>query len=140
MPSEKYEAGMRIRREVLGDEYVDRATANVDDFGRDFQEYVTEMAWGSTWARGGALSKKQRSLLVLGMTAALNREHEFELHLRGALHNGCTVEELQETFLQIAAYCGAPAGVGAFRIARRVLQEEGVLDAEGLLSKDGSAS
>ena len=134
MPSEKYEAGMRVRREVLGDAYVDRATANVDDFSGDFQEFVTEMAWRSTWARGGALSKKQRSLLVLAMTAALNREHEFELHLRGAVRNGCTLDELRETFLQIAAYCGAPAGVGAFRIARRVLQEEGVLGADGATS------
>ena len=131
MASDKFEQGMALRREVLGDAYVDAALANVDDFTRDFQEYVTEMAWGATWARGGALSKKQRSLLVLAMTAALNREQEFALHVRGALRNGCTLEELRETFLQVAAYCGAPAGVSAFRTARKVLEEEGVLGQDG---------
>ncbi|MEE9277074.1 MAG: carboxymuconolactone decarboxylase family protein [Dehalococcoidia bacterium] len=125
MPSEKFDAGLKLRREVLGDEYVDRALSNVTDFNRDFQEYVTETAWGGTWARG-VLSKKQRSLNVLCMTAALNRPNEFELHFRGALRNGCTPDELRETLLQIAVYCGAPAGVEAFRIAARVLKEEGV--------------
>ena len=122
MPSEKYERGLKVRREVLGDEYVDRALANADDFSRDFQEMVTETAWG-TWARDG-LERKQRSLNVLCILAALNRPQEFELHLRGALRNGCSMDELRETFMQIAAYVGAPAGIEAFRIARRVFAEE----------------
>lgn len=122
MPSEKFERGLKVRREVLGDEYVDRALANADDFSRDFQEMVTETAW-STWARDG-LERKQRSLNVLCILAALNRPQEFELHLRGALRNGCSMDELRETFMQIAAYVGAPAGVEAFRIARRVFAED----------------
>ena len=122
MTSEQYENGMRLRREVLGDEYVDRALSNADDFSSDFQRIVTEVAWGGPWARPG-LSKKQRSLLVLAMTAALNREHEFALHFRGALRNGCTREELRETLIQVGVYCGMPAAVSGFRIARRVLEE-----------------
>ncbi len=122
MPSEKFERGLKVRREVLGDEYVDRALANADDFSRDFQEMVTETAWG-TWARDG-LERKQRSLNVLCILATLGRWQEFELHLRGALRNGCSMDELRETFMQIAAYVGAPAGVEAFRIARRVFAEE----------------
>lgn len=126
MASERFDQGLAVRREVLGDEYVDKALATMDDFGRDFQEWVTESAWG-TWARDG-LERKQRSLNVLCLLAALNRPTEFELHLRGALRNGCTVEELRETFIQIAAYAGAPAGVESFRIARRVLKEEGAIE------------
>jgi 4-carboxymuconolactone decarboxylase len=122
MASDLYDKGMQLRREVLGDEYVDRALAGSDDFSREFQQMVTENAWGAIWARPG-LSKKQRSLLNLGMLAALNRPEEFELHFRGALKNGCTVEELKETLLQIAVYCGMPAGVASFRIARKVLEE-----------------
>ncbi len=122
MASDLYDKGMKLRREVLGDEYVDRSLAGVDDFNREFQQMVTENAWGAIWARPG-LSKKQRSLLNLGMLAALNRPEEFELHFRGALKNGCTIEELKETLLQIAVYCGMPAGVSAFRVAKKVLAE-----------------
>jgi 4-carboxymuconolactone decarboxylase len=122
MASDLYDKGMKLRREVLGDDYVDRSLAGVDDFNREFQQMVTEHAWGAIWARPG-LSKKQRSLLNLGMLAALNRPEEFELHFRGALKNGCTVEELKETLLQIAVYCGMPAGVSAFRVAKKVLAE-----------------
>ncbi len=122
MASELYEKGMKIRREVLGDEYVDRALTGIDDFNREFQQMVTEHAWGGIWARPG-LAKKQRSLINLAMLAALNRSEEFELHFRGALKNGCTLDELKETLLQIAVYCGMPAGVAAFRIARKVLEE-----------------
>lgn len=121
MPSDKFERGLRVRREVLGDAYVDAAMSNLDDFSRDFQEMVTEQGW-STWARPG-LERKQRSLNVLCLLAALNRSHEFELHFRAALGNGCTREELRETLMQIAVYAGIPAGVEAFRIARRVLDE-----------------
>ena len=122
MASELYDKGMKIRREVMGDDYVDHALASVDDFNREFQQMVTEHAWGAIWTRPG-LSKKQRSLINLSMLAALNRPEEFELHFRGALKNGCTLEELKETLLQIAVYCGMPAGVSAFRIARKVLDE-----------------
>ena len=122
MPSEQYERGLEIRREVLGDEYVDRATANVDDFNRDFQTLLNEYCWGGVWAREG-LSRKQRSLNNLCMLAALGRSEEFALHFRGAIRNGCTREELRETLLQIAVYCGMPAAVESFRIARRVLAE-----------------
>jgi len=122
MTFELYDKGMKVRREVLGDEYVDRALQSVDEFTREFQQMVTEHAWGAIWSRPG-LAKKQRSLLNLAMLAALNRPEEFELHFRGALTNGCTLEELKETLLQIAVYCGMPAGVGAFRIARKVLAE-----------------
>lgn len=122
MASDLYDKGMKLRREVLGDDYVDRSLAGVDDFNREFQQMVTEHAWGAIWARPG-LSKKQRSLLNLGMLAALNRPEEFELHFRGALKNGCTIEELKETLLQIAVYCGMPAGVSAFRVARKILDE-----------------
>ena len=123
MASELYEKGMKIRREVLGDDHVDRTLASIDDFNREFQQMVTEHAWGAIWTRPG-LAKKQRSLLNLGMLAALNRPEEFEMHFRGALKNGCTLDELKETLLQIAVYCGMPAGVGAFRIARKVLAEQ----------------
>ncbi len=123
--SDMYDTGMRMRRAVLGDAYVDRATQGVDDFNAEFQRVVTEYCWGGVWGRGG-LTRKQRSLNNLCMLAALNRQHEFELHFRGALTNGCTLEELRETLLQIAIYCGIPAGVEAFRIARRVLTEEGI--------------
>jgi 4-carboxymuconolactone decarboxylase len=120
-----YSVGMQNRRKVLGDTYVDNATKNVDDFNRDFQKMVTEYCWGGIWGREG-LSHKQRSLNNLCILAALNRMHEFELHFRGAIRNGCTVDEIRETLLQIAVYAGIPAGVEVFRIGRRVLAEEGV--------------
>lgn len=122
MDRERYEKGLRARKDVLGEDYVDNALANADDFNREFQEMVTEFCWGGIWG-SDTLSKKQRSLLNLGMLAALGRSHEFELHFRGALKNGCTREELKDTLLQIAVYCGIPAGVESFRIARRVLAE-----------------
>ncbi len=125
MSSEQYQAGLEIRREVLGAEYVDEALANADEFNHDFQKIVTEYCWGGTWGRG-VLSKKQRSLNNLCMLAALNRQQEFKLHLRGALRNGCTTEELRETLIQIAIYCGIPAGVEAFRVAREVFGAEGI--------------
>ena len=117
-----YEAGLAARKAVLGEQYVDNAINNADDFNRDFQALVTEYCWGVCWGND-VLSRKQRSLLNLGMLAALGRSHEFELHFRGALTNGCTPEELRETLTQITIYCGVPAGVESFRIARRVLAE-----------------
>ncbi len=122
---ERYELGLKIRKEVLGAEYVDRALARADDFDRDFQELVTEYCWGGIWGRG-VLSKQQRSLNNLCLLSALNRPHEFKSHIRGALHNGCSLDEIKETLLQVAIYCGIPAGVEAFRLAREVLDQEGV--------------
>jgi len=123
-----YKRGMAVRRQVLGDAYVDKATANVDDFNRDFQRLVTEYCWGEVWTRS-VLTNKQRSLNNLCMIAALNRSAEFELHVRGALRNGCTPDEIRDTLIQVAIYAGIPAGVEAFRIARKVLMEEGELGA-----------
>ncbi len=123
MSSELYETGLKIRKEVLGEEYVERALASADDFNRDFQHLVTEYCWGGVWGRG-VLSKKQHSLNNLCILAALNRPHEFETHFRAALGNGCSLDELRDTLTQIAVYCGIPAGVEAFRIARKVLDEE----------------
>jgi 4-carboxymuconolactone decarboxylase len=125
MSSEQYQAGLKIRKEVLGKEYVENALGNADEFNHDFQNIVTEYCWGGTWGRG-VLDKKQRSLNNLCMLAALNRQQEFRLHFRGALRNGCSLEELRETLIQIAIYCGIPAGVEAFRNAREVLKEEGI--------------
>lgn len=129
MSRERFEAGLAVRREVLGEEYVDRALAGADSFNREFQELATEFCWGGTWARG-VLERKTRSMLNLGMLSALNRPHEFKLHFRGALTNGCTLDELKEVLLQITVYCGIPAGVEAFRLAREVLDEQGILPDE----------
>lgn len=118
--------GMAVRRRVLGDAYVDKATANADDFNRDFQRIVTEYCWGEVWTRQ-VLTDKQRSLNNLCIIATLNRAAEFEIHLRGALKNGCTPDEIRDTLIQVAVYAGIPAGVEAFRIARKVLTEEGAL-------------
>ena len=125
---ELYKKGMAMRRQVLGDAYVDKATSNVDDFNRDFQRIVTEYCWGEVWTRQ-VLTNKQRSLNNLCIIATLNRAAEFEIHVRGALRNGCTPEEIRDTLIQVAVYAGIPAGVEAFRIARKVLMEEGALDA-----------
>ena len=121
-----YEKGMAVRRQVLGDAYVDKATANIDDFNRDFQRILTEYCWGEVWTRQ-VLTNKQRSLNNLCIIATLNRAAEFEMHVRGALKNGCTLAEIRDTLIQVAVYAGIPAGVEAFRIARKVLTEEGVL-------------
>ncbi len=126
MSDELHDSGMATRRKVLGDEYVDAALANADDFSRDLQRMITEFAWGGVWSREG-LSLKQRSLNNLCMLAALNRPHELEIHLRGALNNGCTPDEIRETLLQVAIYAGFPAAVDAFRVARRVLSEAGAI-------------
>jgi 4-carboxymuconolactone decarboxylase len=126
MDQELYDKAMKVRRDVLGDAYVDKATATVDDFNREFQRIVTEYCWGEVWTRS-VLTNKQRSLNNLCMIAALNRAAEFELHVRGAIRNGCTPEEIRDTLIQVAVYAGIPAGVEAFRIARKVLQEEGQL-------------
>jgi 4-carboxymuconolactone decarboxylase len=122
MKEELYETGLRIRREVLGAEYVDKSISTADDFNRPLQELVTEYCWGAVWSRPG-LSRKMRSLLNLAMLTALNRPHEVKLHLKGALNNGCSKEEIMEVLLQAAIYCGVPAAVDSFRLAREVFNE-----------------
>ena len=122
MDKDLYEKGLRIRKEVLGEDYVNRNVNNVTDFNRHFQEMVTEYAWGGVWG-DDALEKKTRSFINLAMLAALGRGTEFELHFRGAINNGCTQDELRAVLEQVTIYCGMPAGGEAFRIARRVLDE-----------------
>jgi 4-carboxymuconolactone decarboxylase len=122
MNDELFETGLAIRREVLGAEYVDANLTMADDFNRDFQRIVTEYCWGAAWGRD-ALTRRDRSLLNLAMLGALNRPAEFKVHLRGALTNGCTREEIADTLIQLTVYAGVPAGVEAFRIARAVFAE-----------------
>lgn len=116
------QAGESVRRKVLGDSYVDRAVGNADDFTRPFQDVLNEYCWGTVWT-DDALELKQRSLLNLGMLAALGRMHEFRIHFRGAIRNGLTDVELRAALTQIAVYCGIPAGVEAFRSAQEVRAE-----------------
>lgn len=127
MRSKTYEAGLAVRRQVLGDRYVDGALARADDFSGPLQDFLTEHAWGAVWTRPG-LSLKQRSMLNLAILTAINRPGELALHLRGALHNGVTREEIREIFLHCGAYCGAPAALDAFKTAQRVFAE---IEAEG---------
>ena len=122
MSTELFEKGRKMREQILGAAYVKKAVDEADDFNRDFQRLLTEYCWGYNWNREG-LSLKQRSLLNLGILAALNRGPEFEVHFRGAIKNGVTLDELQDALIQIAVYCGMPAGVEAFRIANKVRKE-----------------
>lgn len=120
-----FDAGLSLRREVLGNEYVDRVLAIDDAFSADVQDYLTTHAWGATWARRDAdgemtLPKKTRSIMNLAMLAAMNRPHELEIHVRGAINNGVTKKEMLEIFLHVATYAGAPALIDAIRIARKV--------------------
>ena len=115
--------GMRIRREVLGDEHVDRAVDGTTDFTADFQDLITRYAWGEIWARPG-LDRRTRSCITLTALVAQGREHELALHVRAALRNGLTAAEIKEVFLQCAIYCGVPAANRAFATAQRVLDEE----------------
>lgn len=117
-----HDTGMKIRRAVVGDAYVDKSLASMDDFNRDLQGLITEYCWGAVWGRPG-LERRERSILNLGMLIALNRGSELKLHVRGALNNGITREEISEIILQTAIYCGVPAGLEATRIAREVFAE-----------------
>jgi 4-carboxymuconolactone decarboxylase len=119
---DRFERGMRVRKEVLGQDHVERSLIAVSRFSQPIQEFVTSTAWGDIWARPG-LDRRTRSLLNLALLTGLNRMHEFGVHVRGAIRNGCSEEEIQETLLQAAVYCGAPAGLEAFRVAERVLGE-----------------
>ena len=117
-----FDLGDRTRRAVLGDRHVDASMANANEFTRPVQELVTEYGWGAIWSRPG-LPRKTRSMLNLAMLTALNRPHELRVHLRGALTNGVTEDEIREVLLQTAVYCGMPAALDSFRIAREVLEE-----------------
>jgi len=118
------QAGLKVRREVLGDTYVDKALGNVNDFNRPLQDLLNEFCWGGAWTRPG-LSRRERSLINLGMLTALGKTHEVAVHTRGALNNGLTKEEIAEVFIQAAIYCGVPAAVESFRAATPVIEEEG---------------
>ncbi|MDN7227636.1 4-carboxymuconolactone decarboxylase [Planococcus sp. N064] len=122
MNKEKFEQGLEIRKSVLGAEYVEKSIQNATDFNMPMQELVTEYCWGEIWSRPG-LSRKTRSMINLAMITALNRPHELKLHVRGAINNGLTWEEIQEVFLQTAIYCGVPAAIDSFRTAKEVLDE-----------------
>ncbi|MBE0582289.1 MAG: 4-carboxymuconolactone decarboxylase [Desulfofustis sp.] len=121
MTSEKYRQGMAVRRKVLGDEYVDRAAAGATEFTRPLQDLVTENCWGEIWTRP-AIDDATRSLITLATLAALRATTELKAHVRGALRNGCSIEQIQEVLLQTAVYCGVPAGIEAFRAAREVVE------------------
>ena len=120
---ERFDSGLKTRREVLGAKYVDASMAAVDDFNREFTEMLNTYCWNDIWNRPG-LPRKTRSVLNLGMLVALNKEHELKLHIRGALNNGLTKDEIKEVFLQVAIYCGVPAAVVAFRAAKEVFAGE----------------
>ena len=122
MDKATYDKGMEIRRATLGDAYVDKALAQADDFTRDLQEMVTTYCWGEVWGREG-LDRKTRSTINIAMLAALNRPHELAAHVRGALNNGLSRDEIKEILLQVGIYCGGPAMVDSFRIARAALDE-----------------
>jgi 4-carboxymuconolactone decarboxylase len=117
-----FEKGMEIRKSVLGKEFVEKSFASADDFNRPMQELTTEYCWGAVWGREG-LPKKTRSMLNLAMLSALNRPHELKMHIKGALTNGVSKDEIREVLLQVAIYCGIPAGVDSFRIAREAFAE-----------------
>ena len=122
---ERYDAGLKTRREVLGAQYVDKAMAATDDFSKPFVELLNTYCWNDIWNRPG-LDRKTRSMLNLAMLSALGKEHELKLHLNGALNNGLSKEQIREVLLQVAIYCGVPAAVVAFRCAREVFKERGV--------------
>jgi 4-carboxymuconolactone decarboxylase len=122
MSKETFDKGLKIRKDVLGAEFVENSFKNADEFSRPMQELTTEYCWGYVWGREG-LDRKTRSLLNLAMISALNRPHELRLHVAGALRNGVTREEIREVFMQVAIYCGVPAGVDSFRAAKEVFAQ-----------------
>ena len=127
-PGRHFEEGLRVRGEVLGAEHVQRSLDGASDFSRPIQELVTEYCWGASWSRPG-LERRDRSLINLAMLTALGRSHEIAVHTRGAVANGCSKREIQETLLQATIYCGVPAGMEAFRVVEGVLDE---LEAAGV--------
>ncbi len=123
MNDEMFEKGLKIRKEVLGAEYVEKSLANADDFTSPMQRLVSEYCWGAVWGRE-ELPKKTRSMLNIAMLAVLNRSNEFKLHIRGALRNGVTKEEIREILLQVAIYAGVPAAIDSFKNAKEILENE----------------
>jgi 4-carboxymuconolactone decarboxylase len=123
--AERFAAGLKTRREVLGAEYVDKSMAAVDDFNQPFVELLNTYCWNDVWNRPG-LPRQTRSMLNLAMLSALGRTHELKLHINGALNNGLTKEQIREVFMQVAIYCGVPAAVESFRCAKEVFRERGV--------------
>src|SRR3954453_14011702 len=124
MSDETYEAGMKVRREVLGDEHVDRAVAGTSDFTATFQDFITRYAWGSVWTRDG-LDRKTRSCITLAVLTALGRENEIAMHVHAALRNGLSSDEIAEVLLHTAVYAGVPASNAAFAIAKPIIEGEG---------------
>lgn len=122
MNKDKYDKGLKVRVEVVGEEYVESAIKNATDFNRPMQELITEYCWGEVWARP-ELPRKTRSMINLAMLTALNRPNELKLHIEGSLRNGVTQEEIREIFLQSIIYCGVPAGVESFKIAQEIFNE-----------------
>ena len=122
MNDELFERGLGIRKSVLGAEFVEKAIASADEFNEPLQRLVTEYCWGAVWGREG-LPKKMRSLLNIAMISSLNRNHELKMHVKGAIRNGCTKDEIREVLLQVAIYCGVPAAVDSFRVAKEALKE-----------------
>ena len=129
MANKNFERGLEIRKSVLGADFVEKSFASADDFNMPMQELTTEYCWGAVWGREG-LPHKTRSMLNLAMISALNRPHELKMHVKGALRNGVTKEEIREVLLQVAIYCGIPAGVDGFRIAREAFAEEAATPVE----------
>ena len=123
MNDELFERGLEIRKAVLGAEFVEKSIAAADDFNMPMQRLTTEYCWGAVWGREEGLPKKTRSMLNLAMLCALNRPHELKMHIGGAIRNGVTKDEIREVLLQVAIYCGIPAGVDAFRVARETFAE-----------------
>jgi 4-carboxymuconolactone decarboxylase len=127
MSDELHDAGMEVRRAVLGDAHVDRAVANTTDFSRPFQELITEMAWGSVWTREG-LDRRARSMITLAVLTTLRAEDELAMHVRAALRNGLTAEEIREVLMHTGIYAGVPQANTAIAIAQQVLKDEGVIE------------
>ena len=125
MDQKRFERGREIRSSVLGKEFVDNAFKSADEFNLPLQELVTEYCWGAIWGRE-ELPKKTRSMLNLAMISALNRPHEVKMHVKGAINNGLTKDDIKEVFLQVAIYCGVPAAVDSFRIAKEAFKEMGI--------------
>jgi len=126
MDDPRYEAGMKVRRAVLGDEHVDRATAEATDFSRPFQEFITRSAWGEAWTRE-QLDRRTRSCITLAVLTALRAENEIGMHVRGALRNGLSPDEIREVLIHTAVYAGVPAANSAFAIAQQTLREQGAI-------------
>ena len=122
MGQDRYEKGLALRKQVLGKEYVEKSLANADDFTRPMQELSTEYCWGYVWGRPG-LELRERSLINIAMISALNRPHELKLHVKAALTNGVTRDQIREVLMQVAVYCGVPAGIDSFRIAKEAFAE-----------------